>query len=180
VRTSQQDARVAPEEYHDRIWHIETDHDGKEWVVWGGSRDPANYFALAGAGGMSTEEQAKIAAGERRYTELRPGACEPAPRVADLDTERISQTVLYPTTLLGIAGVKDLDVAVAQCRAYNDWLADFCSYAPDRLFGIAIIPQQDVEAAAAEIRRASKVPNLVGTFIRPNPVVEWRHRPCMT
>ena len=107
----------APEEYHDRIWHIETDHDGKEWVVWDGSRDPANYFALAGAGGMSTEEQAKIAAGERRYTELRPGAFEPAPRVADLDTERISQTVLYPTTLLGIAGVKDLDVAVAQCRA---------------------------------------------------------------
>src|SRR4029450_4696755 len=89
--------------------------------------------------------------------------------------ERISQTVLYPTTLLGIAGVKDLDVAVAQCRAYNDWLADFCSQAPERLFGIAIIPQQDVEAAAAEIRRASKVPNLVGTFIRPNPVVEWRH-----
>ena len=82
--------------------------------------------------------------------------------------------MLYPTTLLGIAGVRDLDVAVAQCRAYNDWLADFCS-APDRLFGIAIIPQQDVEAAAEEIRRASKVPNLVGTFIRPNPVVEWRH-----
>jgi len=53
----------APEEYHDRIWHIDTDRDGKEWVVWDGSRDPANYFALAGAGGMSTEEQAKIAAG---------------------------------------------------------------------------------------------------------------------
>ena len=58
----------APEEYHDRIWHIDNDDDGKEWVVWDGSRDPANYFALAGAGGMSTEEQAKIAAGERKYT----------------------------------------------------------------------------------------------------------------
>src|SRR5437764_9164973 len=165
----------APEGYRDRIWHIETDDDGNEWVVWDGSRDPANYFALAGAGGMSTEEQARIAAGERKYTDLRPGAFEPAPRIADLDTERISQSVLYPTTLLGIAGVKDLDVAVAQCRAYNDWLADFCSHAPDRLFGIAIIPQQDVEAAAAEIQRASNSPNLVGTFIRPNPVVEWRH-----
>jgi predicted TIM-barrel fold metal-dependent hydrolase len=165
----------APEEYRDRIWHIETDRDGREWVVWDGSRDPANYFALAGAGGLSTEEQARIAAGERKYTELRPGAFEPEPRIADLDTERISQTVLYPTTLLGIAGVKDLDLAVAQCRAYNDWLAEFCSHAPDRLFGIAIIPQQDVDAAAAEIRRASSSPNLVGTFIRPNPVVEWRH-----
>src|SRR5919109_493360 len=87
-------------------------------------------------------------------------------RIADLDTERINQTVLYPTMLLGIAGVKDVDFAVAQCRAYNDWLSDYCSHAPDRMFGIAVIPQQDVEAAAAEIRRASQKPNLVGTFIR--------------
>ena len=141
----------APSEYRDRIWHVETDGTGREWVVWDGSRDPANYFALAGSGGLSAEEQAKVATGERRYTEIRPGAFEPEPRI------------------------EDLDLAVAQCRAYNDWLVDFCSYAPDRLFGIAIIPQQDVDAAAAEIRRASKLPNLVGTFIRPNPVVEWKH-----
>src|SRR5262249_37672243 len=145
------------------------------WVVWDGSRDPANYFALAGAGGLSTEEQARIAAGERRDTELRPGAFEPEPRVADLDTERINQTLPYPATLPGTAAATALAPAVAQRRAYNDRLADFCPHAPDRLFGIAIIPQQDVEAAAAEIRRASASPNLVGTFIRPNPVVEWRH-----
>jgi predicted TIM-barrel fold metal-dependent hydrolase len=165
----------APPDYRDRIWHVETDDRGREWVVWDGSRDPANVFALAGTGGMTPEEQARAASGELRYTEIRPGAFEPAPRLADLDTERITQTVLYPTTLLGIAGVRDLDVAVAQCRAYNDWLSDFCGADPNRLFGIAVIPQQDVDAAAAEIRRAAALPNLVGTFIRPNPVVEWRH-----
>src|SRR5262249_59742994 len=87
----------APEEYRDRIWHIETDRDGKEWVVWDGSRDPANYFALAGAGGLSTEEQARMAAGERKYTELPPGALDPEPPIADLATERIRQTGPYPT-----------------------------------------------------------------------------------
>jgi predicted TIM-barrel fold metal-dependent hydrolase len=165
----------APEEYRDRIWHVETDGSGNEWVVWDGARDPANVFAYAGSGGMSPEEQARAATGRLRYTEIRPGAFEPEPRLADLDTERIGQTVLYPTMMLGIAGVKDVEFAAAQCRAYNDWLADFCSAAPDRLFGIAVVPQQDVEAAAAEIERASKKANLVGTFIRPNPVVEWRH-----
>jgi predicted TIM-barrel fold metal-dependent hydrolase len=165
----------APAALRDRIWHLETDDKGREWVVFDGNRDPANVFALAGAGGMSPEEQARAAAGELRYTQIRPGAFEPEPRLADLDTERITQTVLYPTTLLGIAGTKDLDLAVAQCRAYNDWLSDFCAAAPDRLFGIAVIPQQDVAAAAAEIRRASRKPNLVGTFIRPNPVVDWKH-----
>jgi predicted TIM-barrel fold metal-dependent hydrolase len=165
----------APAEYHDRIWHVETDGEGREWVVWDGSRDPAAVFAYAGTGGMSPEEQARAVAGELRYTEIRPGAFEPEPRLADLDTEGIGQTVLYPTMLLGVAGMHDLDLAVAQCRAYNDWLSDFCSAAPDRLFGIAIIPQQDVDAAAAEIRRASQLPNLVGTFIRPNPVIDWKH-----
>lgn len=165
----------APAEYRDRIWHVETDGDGREWVVWDGSRDPAAVFAYAGTGGMSPEEQARAVAGELRYTEIRPGAFEPEPRLADLDTEGIGQTVLYPTMLLGVAGMHDLNLAVAQCRAYNDWLSDFCSVAPDRLFGIAIIPQQDVDAAAAEIRRASQLPNLVGTFIRPNPVIDWKH-----
>jgi predicted TIM-barrel fold metal-dependent hydrolase len=165
----------APAEYRDRIWHVETDGEGREWVVWDGSRDPAAVFAYAGTGGMSPEEQARAVAGELRYTEIRPGAFEPEPRLADLDTEGIGQTVLYPTMLLGVAGMHDLDLAVAQCRAYNDWLSDFCSAAPDRLFGIAIIPQQDVDAAAAEIRRASQLPNLVGTFIRPNPVIDWKH-----
>jgi uncharacterized protein len=165
----------APREYHERIWHIETDADGRDWVMFDGSRSPANTFAYAGSGGLPPEEQARAAAGEIRYAEIRPGAFEPGPRLADLDAERIDQTVLYPTNLLGIAGVEDVDFAVAQCRAYNDWLSDFCATSPNRLFGIAIIPQQDPDAAAAEIKRAADKPGLVGTFIRPNPVVEWKH-----
>ena len=165
----------APKQFHDRIWHIETGADGREFVVFDGTREPANVFAYAGSGGMSPEVQAQAAAGELKYTEIRPGAFEPAARLRDLDTERIDQTVLYPTLMLGIASVPDLDFAIAQCQAYNDWLSDFCATAPNRFFGIAIIPQQDVDAAAAEIRRASQKPGLVGTFIRPNPVVEWHH-----
>ncbi len=165
----------APTEYRDRIWHVETDASGKDWVVFDGHRSPANTFAYAGCGGMPPEVQARAAAGEIRYADIRPGAFEPVQRLADLDAERIDQTVLYPTNLLGIAGVADVDFAVAQCRAYNDWLSDFCSTAPDRLFGIAIIPQQDPDEAAAEIKRAHALPNLVGTLIRPNPVVEWKH-----
>ena len=30
----------APEEYRDRIWHIETDADGTEWLVWDGVPEP--------------------------------------------------------------------------------------------------------------------------------------------
>jgi len=37
-----------------------------------------------------------------------------------------------------------------------------------------VIPQQDIEAAAREIRRASKLPGIVGAFIRPNPTEDWK------
>ena len=164
-----------PAAYQDRIWHVETDGAGRDWVVFDGARDPANVFAYAGSGGLGPEEQARAAAGQIRYADIRPGAFEPGPRVVDLDAERIDQTVLYPTNLLGVAGLRDVEFAVAQCRAYNDWLSDFCAASPQRLFGVAIIPQQDPEAAAAELRRAAAKPNLVGTFIRPNPVVDWKH-----
>ena len=159
----------APAAFRDRIWHVETDGAGRDWVVFDGARDPANVFAYAGSGGLGPEEQARAAAGEIRYAEIRPGAFEPGPRVIDLDAERIDQTVLYPTNLLGVAGLHDVDFAVAQCRAYNDWLSDFCAASPQRLFGVAIIPQQDPEAAAAELRRAAAKPTLVGTFSGPPP-----------
>jgi predicted TIM-barrel fold metal-dependent hydrolase len=164
----------APARYHDRIWHIETDRDGAEWLVWDGDRIPANQLAMTGIAGMGPEVQTRARRGELRYTEIRPGGFDPKARLVDLDTDEISQAVLYPTMLLGIAGIEDVDFAVAQCQAYNDWLAEFCAAAPDRLFGIAVIPQQDVDAAVAEIERCAAKPGFVGTFVRPNPVVDWR------
>jgi len=41
-------------------------------------------------------------------------------------------------------------------RIYNDWLHDFCRAAPDRLIGLAGIPNHDMETAVAEARRCAK------------------------
>lgn len=44
---------------------------------------------------------------------------------------------------------------LAGARAYNRWLAEFCSVAPERLLGLAMIGSMaDVDGAVAEIRRA--------------------------
>ena len=43
-----------------------------------------------------------------------------------------------------------------------------------RLFGVAIVPQQDIERAAAEIRRVAKLSGIVGVLLRPNPTAEWK------
>ncbi len=44
-------------------------------------------------------------------------------------------------------------MAAAICRAYNDWLTDFCSYDFKRLKGAALILVDDIDAAVRELSR---------------------------
>jgi predicted TIM-barrel fold metal-dependent hydrolase len=164
----------APAKYRDRIWHIETDGDGTEWLVWDGVRSPGNPASVSGTAGMSEEDCQRAMNGELRYTEVRPAAYNAKPRLEDMDSDDIQTSVLYPTQLLGIQCYKDVDFAIAQCQAYNNWLSDHTQDGEGRLFGAALLPQQDIEAAAAELRRAAELPGMVAAFIRPNPTADWK------
>jgi predicted TIM-barrel fold metal-dependent hydrolase len=163
----------APAEYRDRIWHIETDRDGTEWLVFDGSRSPANRLAVAGTAGMSAAENRRAMAGEMKYTEVKPAAYNAKARLEDMTEDHIDMSVLYPTMLLGIQSNPDVEFADVQCRAYNDWLAAHVADGEGRLFGAAALPQQDIERAAAELRRTAKLPGIVAAFIRPNPTADW-------
>jgi predicted TIM-barrel fold metal-dependent hydrolase len=163
----------APAKYRDRIWHIEVKADGSEWLHYNNESRPAGGMALAGTAGMSAEDRARALAGKLRYSDVRPGAFTPGPRLPDLDVEGIRQSVLYPTMLLGLPGLDDADFAEAQANAYNDWIAEYCSFAPDRLFAVAVLPTQDIERAVRTIRRAKETGH-VGVFMRPNPAIGTR------
>ena len=67
--------------------------------------DGASGLALAGTAGMTLEERERAQRGELRYTEVRPAAYNARARLADMDTDGISSAIVYPTMLLGIAGV---------------------------------------------------------------------------
>ena len=164
----------APDGYADRVWHVEIDADGTEWVVAEGERAPAATFSLAGVAGYSDDDKGRALAGEFRYSEVSRRAWDAAARVACLDADGISASVLYPTQMLAIQSWPDLDYAVASCRAYNDWLVEHCAQAPGRLYGVAVLPQQDMEASATELRRVAGLPGIVGGFVRPNPTVDWK------
>ena len=166
-------AERAPQKFRERIWQIVTRSDGSEWVRYNGGERPAYGLALAGTAGMSLEDRERARKGQMRYSDVRPGAFRPQPRLADMDTESIEQSVLYPTLLLGLPGLADSEFAEAQANAYNEWLADYCATAPRRLFAAAAIPQQDIERAVRVIRRAKQLGH-VGIFLRPNPSVDGK------
>jgi predicted TIM-barrel fold metal-dependent hydrolase len=96
------------------------------------------------------------------------GASNPGARLRDMDAMGVDQAFLYPTWFAeGFHLVEDPDVAYALARAYNNWIADFCKTAPDRLFAAAMVPLQNMDYAVEELRRVSKIPCFRGAFIRP-------------
>jgi predicted TIM-barrel fold metal-dependent hydrolase len=103
----------------------------------------------------------------RHYEDLNPAGFDPRERVKVLDSEGIDVTVVYPGMGLKLGGIRDPELAVASCQVYNDWIAEWCSVAPDRLKAVGALPMQDPEAAAREAHRVKDL-GLVGTFVRPN------------
>jgi predicted TIM-barrel fold metal-dependent hydrolase len=98
------------------------------------------------------------------------GGHDAAARLVDMDREGIDAAVLYPTLLLEWR--EDPTKFAALCRAYNDWLRDYCAVAPERLFGVGAVPLQDVAAAIVEMERAVTELDFKAVFIRPAPYVD--------
>jgi predicted TIM-barrel fold metal-dependent hydrolase len=100
------------------------------------------------------------------------GKWDPHRRLEALDTDGVTVDLLFPDDQSGnsppfIGLARDFnrpwdseyptELKVAGARAYNRWLAEFCSEAPERLRGIAMIGTlADVDAAIAEVRWAKE------------------------
>jgi predicted TIM-barrel fold metal-dependent hydrolase len=82
-----------------------------------------------------------------------------------LDRGGVETTVLYPTLGLFLSFLKDRAWAVAVCRAYNTFLSEQFVRVSARLQAVALLPVQDPEAAALELRRAVRELGLVGGML---------------
>jgi predicted TIM-barrel fold metal-dependent hydrolase len=143
---------------------VSTDSRGLDHVVVG---DQEVFVARLGTMGLPGTDVSRVTDPVPLDAAL-AGASDPDARLRDLDAEGIDAAVLYPTIGLGFWGLRDPRAAVALARAYNDWLAEYCSTAADRLFAAAMVPFQDVDAAIKELQRACQL-GAVAAFIRPNP-----------
>ena len=96
------------------------------------------------------------------------GASDPQARLRDMDAMGIDRALLYPTWFAeGFHLVEDPDVSYALARAYNNWMADFCSAGPDRLFAAAMVPLGNMDFALAELNRVAQLRCFRAVFIRP-------------
>lgn len=105
----------------------------------------------------------------RRFEDSAAGGFFGPDRLAVHDAEGIDAAVLFPSMGLFFASIADPDLAAAACRAINRFCADYCSAAPHELYGVAALPSQHPEAAAAELERCVDEYGFVGGFLLPNP-----------
>jgi uncharacterized protein len=87
-----------------------------------------------------------------------------------MEREGLDVAVLFRTSPLYADDSFEPEYALALCRAWNSWIADFCKQDRARLKPSAVIPMHDVDLAVKEARRAVKEFGAIGLSIGPEPV----------
>ena len=82
-----------------------------------------------------------------------------------VETLGVDSTVLYPTAALAIGLVQDPNWAGSISRAYNNWFNARYIKKDSRLKGVAVLPIQDPQSAAEELRYAVEKLDMVGAFL---------------
>ncbi len=113
-------------------------------------------FPVAGgfAAGRSGDELKEFM--NEGYEAARPSGWDPVERIKDQEVDGIDAEVLYPTLGMTIFSMPDAQLQRACFTAYNDWLAEFCSHDPRRLYGVGLISLEDLDLAVADVERIAK------------------------
>jgi len=99
----------------------------------------------------------------------------PVDMIAAMDSEGVDAGVVFRTYTAHATGTDDIDpkLAAAICRAFNNWLRDFCNTNPARMLPTAQMALHDVDLAVSEARRAVKDLGAVA-LVLPNHLVKGR------
>ncbi len=167
--------RMDRAKWGDWVPHVDPT-DGKRYV--GGEVRNGGVDAVHRASALSGIPFERIAENVKRVgaSLMRKGGWDPATRLEDMDRAGIDASVLYPSGAMFFGPADPIKALantefVRDCqRAYNDWLAEFCSHDRDRLFGVGLVPLQDIGMAVAEAERVVDL-GLHGVIVRPSAYI---------
>jgi uncharacterized protein len=148
-------SRISTSKWGDLVPHVRWDERWAEqrWFVGDKSFIGVGVGAMAGWKDFVPSQPPTM-------EETDPGSWDPVARIARLNEYGVWGQFLYPNILgfhwHAILGTKDPALMLACVEAYNDFLADFCAVAPDRLYPLMVLPFWDVEACLKEIERSAR------------------------
>lgn len=150
--------------FRDRAPKLVPGKNGFEWLSLAGKLFGNTETGLSRAGSVGVPRDHVM-----HYADGRKGGFDPHARIKDMDLDGIDAAFLYPTLGLLSGAIEEPEFAAAVGRAYNRWVADYCNPYPERLFPVAMLPMQSVEATLDEMRFARRELGMRAGFLRPNP-----------
>jgi predicted TIM-barrel fold metal-dependent hydrolase len=154
-------------QYRERAPRLALDIPGKEGAYFLYEGYAPHPIGIGFGAGKSPEEL-KTFLTQATYADARAGGWDPAERMKDNAVDGVEADVLYTTLGFRIFWLKDPGLQADCFRIYNDWLAEFCSYAPQKMAGLAMISLYDPKAGARELERCAKL-GLKGAMIWCSP-----------
>jgi predicted TIM-barrel fold metal-dependent hydrolase len=150
-----------PAKFKDAVPRMKRFDKGDAWVMEGVA-EPINFGNNASAP-MFRENRSPWAFWE----DISKGGSDPAVRLTEMDTDMVDAAVLYPTPRVSqlMSGTQDPALHLAMVQAYNDWLIEYASYAPDRLGALPMIPNRGLDQALEELERVAVQPGVAGVLI---------------
>ena len=146
-----------PAKLRDRAPHlVDGPWGGKAWSTDVGRTMAVNM--LVNTAGVSPTNWTLIP--PDGYESMRPGGWDPTARLADMDIDMVDVHVLFPSYAFLVTASKDRELHLALIRAYNDWISEFTTAAPNRLIAQALIPTSSIDDAVAEAKRVRKLPGV--------------------
>jgi predicted TIM-barrel fold metal-dependent hydrolase len=134
-----------PSNLKDRAPKIVHEDDG-DYIEFEGNRRPFMMISnQAGRDGKNFKMKGRL-------EEVRK-VWEPATRLADMDADGMDAALLFGG---GPLGSFDNELYLASYEAYQNWVLDFCSAAPDRLFPVGYVPMRDIDETCQHIERLAK------------------------
>ena len=154
-----------PARLKDRAPRIEQFEEGDAWVLEGVAEPlPFGWGACAGRDPSKLDKWV-------RFEEINPGSYDAKARVDEMQLDGVDAEIIFPSgsPCQSIIASQDVDFHHSMVRAYNDFLGEFCGYAPDRLGGVALLPARGIDGALEEARRVVEMPGIVGFLLKCYP-----------
>ena len=113
---------------------------------------------------MPANLRSEIPEFDRQAAGNKPGGTDPRERVKEMASDGVSGEFLYPTLGLRLFAVENQEAQETAFRIGNDYMAEYCSEAPDRLWGAPMISCYNIPNAIRELERCKKM-DLKGALI---------------
>jgi predicted TIM-barrel fold metal-dependent hydrolase len=160
-----------PEKYRNISPRMLTEYEGQPGAWWVIEQDRRPHNVILGFGANKTVEELQQLLKSFSYAGAHRGGWDPAQRVKDMDQDGVAGDVLYTTLGFRMFWIRDAGFQRACFQVYNDWLAEFCSYAPKRLKGLGLISLYNPKLAVEDLADCAKK-GLAGGLIWASPPEE--------